>query len=110
MQKMNSNDVIQRNGHPVNADWGESRHAQSRVQQRAIPRLMVDWLLQFGAEVPDTRGCTIRYFDKCAKRRLERAYGREPVRRLSDKLSCYLVEKNGTVITAGHRIKRVRRP
>jgi hypothetical protein len=87
-----------------------SQHALSRAQQRAIPRLMVDWLLQFGAEASDNRGCTIRYFDKQAKRRLERACGREPVRRLGDKLSCYLVEKDGHVITAGHRLKRVRRP
>jgi hypothetical protein len=101
---------MQHNGYASNAGCDRSRHAQSRAQQRAIPRLMVDWLLRFGAEVPDTRGCTIRYFDKRAKRRLERAYGREPVRRFEDKLSCYLVEKDGRVITTGHRQKRIRRP
>ena len=104
---MNSHEVMQHAGYPV---CSQSRHAHSRTQQRAIPRLMVDWLLQFGAEVSDARGCTIRYFDKQAKRRLERAYGREPIRRFGDKLSCYLVEKNGRVITAGHRHKRVRQP
>ena len=87
-----------------------NHHANTRAQQRAIPPLVIDWLLAYGSEAPCQNGVAIRYFDKPAKRRLERAYGREPIRRFADKLSCYLLEKDGRVITAGHRYRRVRRP
>ena len=84
-------------------------HAMTRSQQRAVPPLMQEWLLQYGAQMHDSRGGIIRYFDKAAKRRLERAFGREPVRRMKDKLGCYLVEADGRVITAGHRRRRIHR-
>ncbi len=82
-------------------------HARRRAQQRAIPPLVVDWLLRFGAEVHDSHGAAIRYFDRNARRKLRREVGREPVRRLRDKLSCYLVEKDGRIVTIGHRYRRI---
>lgn len=84
-------------------------HAATRSQQRAIPPLVQEWLCQYGAEMYDNRGCIVRYFDKAAKRRLERAVGREPVRRMKDKLACYLVEGDGRVITTGHRRRHIHR-
>lgn len=104
-------DSMRFDGPGLLTELGElTRHAQARAQQRGVPRILIEWLFQFGSELPVSYGRTIHYFDKRAKRRLERAYGREPVRRFADKLSCYLLEKGGTVITAGHRHKRVRRP
>lgn len=86
-----------------------TRHAAVRQQQRGISAMTIEWLFRFGSEAPDSKGATIRFFDKPARRRLERALGREPVRRFRDQLSCYLVEQDGHVITVGHRIKRVPR-
>lgn len=86
-----------------------SRHASSRAQQRAIPPLVIDWLLNYGAETPDKNGAAIRYFDRRAIRNLERHVGRECVRRMKDKLSSYLVEAEGKVITVGHRCRRIRK-
>ena len=84
-----------------------SAHARTRTQQRAIPKLVVNWLIDFGAETSTSGGCTVRYFDRPAKRRLEHAVGREAVSRFKDKLSCYLVERDGKVITVGHRYHRI---
>lgn len=86
-----------------------SDHCLVRTQQRAIPPLMIEWLLDYGAEVPATQGATLRFFDKHARRNLERRVGREPVRRFQDKMRCYLVEGDGWVITTGYLRGRVRR-
>lgn len=87
-----------------------SSHAKKRAQQRAIPPLVVDWLIAFGQEVPDKRGCSRYFFDKASKRRLKKAVGREPVKRMKDKLNSYaVVGPDGCVITAGPRTRRVRR-
>lgn len=86
-----------------------SRHASMRAQQRAIPPLVIDWLLHYGAEAPDKNGAAIRYFDKRAIRSLEHHVGRECVRRMKDKLSSYLVEAEGRVITVGYRRRRIRK-
>lgn len=85
-----------------------SVHAEKRSKQRAVPPLIMHWLWEYGAEVHDKRGCTVRYFDRSAKRRLEKAVGREVVKRLDDKLSCYIVEGDGRIITAGHRRRRIK--
>lgn len=86
-----------------------SRHAGSRLQQRGLPRAVVEWLQQFGAEEHDKHGAVIRYFDKGARRRLEHALGRRVVQRMGDFLDAYLVEHDGCVITIGHRTQRLRR-
>lgn len=86
-----------------------SSHAASRVQQRALPPLVLDWLHQFGHEHYDGRGGVILHFNKPARRRLERAVGCEPVRRMKDWLNAYVViTTDGDIITAGHRFKRLR--
>jgi hypothetical protein len=86
-----------------------SKHALVRGQQRAIPPLICEWLCEFGTEAPGAGGAVIRFFDKRARRRLSKVMGREPVLRMKDKLSCYLVEVDGTVITVGHRTRRIRK-
>jgi len=89
---------------------GATAHASSRMQQRGLPPLVLDWLQAYGRELHDHRGATILHFDKRARRRLERAVGREPVRRMKAWLSAYaVVSPDGHVITTGHRFKRIRR-
>lgn len=90
-------------------ETAETIHAAARLRQRALPPLVLDWLHQFGHEHHDGRGGVILHFDKPARRRLERAVGREPVRRMKQWLNAYAVlGRDGALITAGHRFKRLR--
>lgn len=84
-------------------------HGTVRAQQRGLPPLVLDWLNNYGREHHDGRGATILFFDKSARRRLERAVGREPVRRMHEWLNASaVVSGDGCLITAGHRFKRIR--
>jgi hypothetical protein len=85
-----------------------SHHAVTRCQQRAIPPLVIQWLEEYGDERFDHHGAVILYFSKKSIRRLERAIGRRPVAKLKEYLNCYAVVSNGTVVTAGKRLKRIR--
>ena len=85
-------------------------HASTRAQQRGLPPLVLHWLDDFGREVPAPGGATLRHFDKRSRRCLERAVGREPVRRMHEYLDAYAVYgTDGTLITIGHRYARIRR-
>ena len=83
-------------------------HAIMRSQQRCLPPLVIDWLHDFGRERHDGRGATILYFDKHARRSLERSVGRAPVRRMKEWLNAYaVVSDDGTLVTVGHRYRRI---
>lgn len=93
----------------MDTDW-MSKHAEIRAQQRSISPLILDWLLSYGAAQFDRRGAEIRYFDHAARRRLGREFGKQVVDRLGALLDTYaVVGANGTVVTTGHRFKRVNR-
>jgi hypothetical protein len=80
-------------------------HANTRAQQRGIPRLVTNWLLDYGDELHDGHGAVVRYFSRRSLRRLEREWGSMALRRFSEFLRCYLVESggDGTIITIGKR-------
>lgn len=84
-----------------------SNHAQIRCQQRNIPPLILQWLLDYGAET-QSHGATKRYFDKAARRRLAADVGPEVLDRLGDLLNSYLVEGERVVVTAGVRSHRIK--
>jgi hypothetical protein len=83
----------------------QSKHAIQRSQQRGIPQLIKHWLLDYGEESFDGHGAVIRYFTPKSIRRMEQDFGRDPLRRLSEYMRCYLVESahDGAVITVGKR-------
>ena len=85
-----------------------SRHAEIRCQQRCIPPLIREWLLDFGAE-ERSHGAVKRFFDHKARRKLATAYGSEVINRMGDSLNLYLVEADDCIVTAGVRTKRIRR-
>lgn len=86
-----------------------SNHAAVRSQQRAIPPLMIDLLLQFGASEKAGDGASKRYFDKAARRRLQ-AYAGSLSSVLQQHLDLYaVVAADDTVITVAHRMDRIRR-
>ena len=85
-----------------------SRHAAARMQQRGLPPLVLQWFEDYGSERYDGHGGVIRFFDKRARRALERSVGREPVRRMHEWLNSYaVVAHDGTAVTVGRRHKRL---
>ena len=82
-----------------------TNHATQRTQQRGIPPLISNWLLDYGDEVFDGHGGVIRYFSSSGIRKMERDIGKVPLKRLSEFLRCYLVESSndGAIITVGKR-------
>lgn len=86
-----------------------TRHAQIRSQQRAIPGLVLDLLLQFGASENTGDGVSRMFFDKAARRRVH-AYAGSLAPMLDEHLDLYaVVAPDSTVITVGHRFERIRR-
>lgn len=87
-----------------------SEHARVRMQQRGVPPLIVEWLLQYGAVVHDHHGARIRYFDKESRKRIRREKGDIVLRRLHELLDCYaVVAEDGTIVTVGHGYARMQR-
>lgn len=87
-----------------------TRHAEIRMQQRAIPPLVTEWLDQFGATAYDKHGAKRRFFDKQSRKRLTRAVGKKVVNQLSKELSAYMVVSDDkAVLTVGYRTKRIKR-
>lgn len=86
-----------------------TRHAQQRTQQRAIPQLAVDLLLQFGRSEPAGDGATKYFFDKKSHRRVF-AYAGSMSNVLEPHLDIYaVVSPDQRLITVAHRIERIRR-
>ena len=84
-----------------------TEHARTRMRQRAIPPLAVEALLAYGRGEHDHHGGTILFFDKAARRRLERE---RLDRALEHCLDAYaVVASTGEIITVGHRVRRIHR-
>ena len=87
-----------------------TQHAQQRMQQRGIPRQAIGYVLTYGRVSHDHRGTRVMWLDKRCRARLGREEGREVVRELDKHLDAYVVtDMDGTVVTVGHRYRRVRR-
>lgn len=83
-----------------------TKHAQIRTQQRAIPPMLIDLLLQFGSSERSGAGASKLFFDKVSRRKVK-AYAGTLARILDDHLDVYAVVTDDlTVITAGHRTER----
>ena len=79
-----------------------SRHAEERLQQRAIPPFVVDLLERCGSTMR-SGGADLLFFDKAAKKRLQRHLGGARSLRVVEKwLGVYAVfSDNGHVVTVG---------
>src|SRR3954464_11641722 len=92
-----------------------THHARARMQQRGISAAAIEALLDFGREVHVDRGCDLVFFDKRARARLAKANplaaahpnpsGAERIAK-----SSAILASDGTVITVGHRFRRIQRP
>lgn len=81
-------------------------HATIRCQQRGIPPLVVDLLLQFGCREHDHAGAEIVYFDRHSRKRIE-SYAGGLISKLSEHLDSYAVVADGEIVTVGTRYKRI---
>jgi hypothetical protein len=91
-------------------DLALTAHAQARLQQRAIPPLVVDLLMQFGSP-SRCNGAERLMFDKTAVKRLRRHLGGERGLKVVERwLNVYaVVGDNGLLVTAAHKSERFRR-
>jgi len=86
-----------------------THHAVTRSQQRAIPPLLIDLLLQFGKSESAGSGFAKIFFDKQARKRVA-AYAGPLAQSLNAHLDLYaVVGENNQVITVGHRLERIQR-
>ena len=89
---------------------GLTHHAEARMQQRGISSRTLESLLDYGAIMYDHRGGALVFFDKKARSRLLRSLGRAQYRVMEKQLDAYAVVSNdGSVVTVGHRRKRIPR-
>ena len=85
-----------------------SKHAEIRMQQRAIPPLAVELYHLYGREQCQN-GASILYLDGRARRKARRAL--EDALKRFDKISDAFVvvgAVDGGTITVGHRYRRIR--
>ena len=91
--------------------WSDmSRHARVRTQQhRNVPQSTVKLLVEFGDE-ERVRDGLMRYFSKASRDRIALSLGQAFVDNMGPLLRCFLIEgDDGTIITVGHRFRRIRR-
>ena len=85
-----------------------SRHAQARMQQRGIPLTMIDQVLRYGCVRHDHRGAIIVFLDREGRRRMARS-GEARLGEIDRLGRVYVVlQADGTVVTVGHRYRRMR--
>ena len=86
-----------------------TKHSQTRLQQRAIPPVIIEWLYKYGCRLEGRNGTTVCYFDRESRHCLASEVGHIVVRRLSDMMDTYLVMSGDSIVTIGHRYKPFKR-
>lgn len=84
-----------------------TKHAKVRLQQRGIPETFVDVLMDFGVAQHIRKGAEVVYLRRKERRMLRSCLaGHELPRHFQN--AYLVVSSDGRVITAGHRITRVK--
>lgn len=85
-------------------------HAQQRLQQRAIPPLVIEWLEDFGSPIRSGRAERL-IFDKAARKRLTRHLGGpRSLRVIEPWLNVYaVVADDGHLVTVSQQRQHHRR-
>ena len=86
-----------------------SQHAQARMQQRGIPKPVLETLLEYGHYHHDGHGAEIVHFTGKAKGRLRKILDRKAFVDMENYFDVYAVIARGVLITAGHRYRRILR-
>jgi hypothetical protein len=86
-----------------------SRHARARMQQRGIAPDTVETVLQYGREQHDRHGGVIVYLDNRSRGRMQKAHGKRSAKIDTSSGVFVVLTTGGTVLTFGHRFRRVQR-
>ena len=87
-----------------------TRHAEERARDRAVPPIVLDWLLSYGQRMPAGDGAECLFFDKNSRRKLQQNLGGWAYMKLESKFDAYaILASDGEVITLGYRNKKIRR-
>lgn len=86
-----------------------TQHAAKRLQQRALPPLVIDLLYRYGREQHQA-GATVLFFDEKGRRKAREEL-KNALKRFDKLEDAYLVELaiDGRIVTAGHRNRRINR-
>ena len=84
-------------------------HARARMQQRGIRAAALEALLDYGRVAPADHGCEIVFFDRKAREHLAKK-NPAALREASRLCRTYaIVGADSSVITVGHRVRRIGR-
>lgn len=85
-------------------------HAKVRLQQRGIPPVVVESLLDFGRQAYDHRGGAVLFFDQKARAKLRQEIANNYYKQIESHLDAYVVlGPDGEIVTVGHRKHRINR-
>jgi hypothetical protein len=100
----------------VNAEFSvdqrlKSLHCRSRMQQRAIPDMIVTLLLDHGSR-QRSHGSDLLFVDKSARKAIRRAVGGDRNMRLIEPFlnAKIVLGDDGTLITVVRQSRRIKRP
>jgi hypothetical protein len=86
-----------------------SRHARVRQQERVVPRLVIDLLLEFG-KVERSHSADRYFLDRKSRKELVKKLGGRAYEALRPLLNTYVVVSDGgEIVTVARRLKRFRR-
>jgi hypothetical protein len=87
-----------------------SAHAEVRMQQRGVERELLECLLEYGARQYDHKGCEVVFLTDDCLDAIARHESHHLLVRMAAARSIYaVVDVDGSVVTTGHRYRRVLR-
>jgi len=84
-----------------------TEHAKKRMQQRGIKKNMVELLLQIGKSSHCSQGAHLIHLNKESRRKLSKELPTKTTRYLEEN-SIYVIRTHRTILTVGHRYKRIK--
>lgn len=85
-----------------------THHAAKRMQQRGIPERVLPLLFEYGEEEYDHHGTVLLFFNKRARQRMAKVVSHVELKGLPRALNAYAaLDKNGAILTVGHRTQRI---
>lgn len=86
-----------------------TRHATHRMQQRAVPEMIVEILERYGSAMHH-EGAEVLFIDKSARKRIAAAFGgQRSARMLEPWFNTYACISDGHVVTVRRRKTRLKR-
>lgn len=85
-----------------------TNHAKKRMQQRSVPQIVLDWLVEFGNSVHVGNGARKYFFDKQSRKQFKK-YAGSIYGALEQYLDAYVVvAPDSSIVTVGIRYEPIR--